>query len=189
MVHRFFGSAALAFLLLDQSDDQIQEILKEMRLNAMERGGKNYVRFVQGISATLEWIKSKSPESLRWAMETSHLPLLPMSNFTSNPMLQSYILASSGEMTHAKKALEILDDCQAFLNKYNNVNFLAQSHVLKALALVSLPEPEKACEEFKKALELAVPRGLSSAFLVFEHKDLQNLIENIHVSDAEKRFL
>ncbi len=189
MVHRFFGTAALAFLNLDNDSDQTHGLLKEMRLNAMERGGVQFIGFVQAISATVNWMESNSPESLKWAMETPHLPMLPMSNFTSNPILQSYILASSGKRIHAKKAIEILDDCELFLKKYNNLNFLTQTHVLRALTFLNLDKRELAEKEFKRALKLAVPRGLANTFLAFGHKEMLNLLENVSTSAAEQEFL
>ncbi len=189
MVHRFFGSAALTFLLLDRDNEKLTDLLMEMRLNAMERGGIHYVSLVQAISASVNWIRSKSPESLKWAMETPHLPMLPMTNFTSIPMLQSYILASSGNKIHATKAMEILDDCQKFLQKLHNLNFLTQTYVLKTLALLNLGKPEKARKEFRSALKLAVPRGLSSTFLALEDNVLSDFMQSMSLLASEKNFL
>ena len=124
------------------------------------------------------------------ALETPHLPLLPMSNFTSNPILQSFILASSKEESHVQESIAILNDCQAFLKKYHNINFLTQTHVLKSLALSNLGDRQEAEKEFKLALEMAVPRGLYSSFLAFEVGDnLSNLMHTVRLTSAEKGFL
>lgn len=189
MVHRFLGSAALTFLLLDRDDEKLADLLMELRLNAMERGGIHYVSLVQAISASVNWIRSKSPESLKWAMDTPHLPMLPMTNFTSNQMLQSYILASSGNKIHATKAMEILDDCQKFLQKLHNLNFLTQTYVLRTIALLNLGKPDKARKEFKSALKLAVPRGLSSTFLALGDNVLSDFMQSMPLLANEKSFL
>ncbi|WP_317197460.1 LuxR C-terminal-related transcriptional regulator [Lutimonas saemankumensis] len=189
MVHRFFGSAALAFLLPENDTDELADLLKEMRLNAMERGGIQYVGFVQAITAAVNWVKSKSPESLQWAMEAKHLPLLPMSNFTSNPMLQSFILSSSGHKDHVERALEILYDCEVFLKKHNNINFLTQTYVLRTLAQLKLGEQKAAFKDFQLALELAVPRGLYSTFLTLKYEVLSDFLQTSSLSSDAQKFL
>ena len=189
MVHRFFGSAALAFLLIEKDEESLSDLLMEMRLNAMEGGGIHYVGFVQAISATVDWIRMRDSRSLNWALEADHHPILPMSNFTSNQMLQAYILASSGVKLHAKKALEILVECKNFLKKFNNHNFLVQANVLSAMSLSVLERKEEALNDFTTALELAVPRGLCSAFLALEYKAIKDFIWSLNLSTEEQRFL
>ena len=189
MIHRYFGAAALAFVQIDKiNNEALQKLLYELEVMAVERGGKIYVQFTKAISSALNWIKQKEPTSLKWAQETDHNPKLPMVNFTSTPILQASILATSGDVPSIKKALLILNDSIDFLKKHNNTLFLIRSLVILSLAQAKLNNSVKSEEAFLEALELAQPRNLVLPFLILKEQ-LADLRKNCHLSGAQEGFI
>jgi DNA-binding CsgD family transcriptional regulator len=115
-------------------------------------------------------------------MNNDSKPFKPMSNYTSVPILQAYILASSSSKEAHQKALTLLNDIIEFLELSNNVIFIIRAKVLKVLTLIQLSQLEKAKSTFNEVLKIAQPRNIALPILLLKG-NLNLLVAKNHSKD------
>jgi DNA-binding CsgD family transcriptional regulator len=189
LVHQFFGTTALAFLQLNIMDEErLDDLLLELEVMALDKGGPIFMDFSRAIAAMLRWTKSKDPTSLKWARQYNPLPLIPMSNFVALPLLQAYILASSSVKRDQLKAVEILETSVDFLRKNHNSLFLTRSWIILTLAYANLKEVDQRNKAFEEAVSLAEPRNLALSLRML-NAHLAPLLESCALSEVQREFL
>ncbi len=178
LVHRFFGSTALAFLHLEFNNlKRLEAILREMDILAVERGGLHYIKLHEAISSAISWIRKKDPRALKWAMEKTDEPILPMTNFTSVELLQSFILVHDHNKGSWEKGMDVLSRTIEFLEKTNNTMFLVSALVLKCIAQSKLFDTKNARKTLERAVDLAAPINLIKPFETLASYDVKLLLE------------
>ncbi len=187
IVHQFFGLAAMVlFSLKNDSKNHMDAFLNKLELIAFKSKSKTYIDLYLAISARTKWVFNQDPASLDWAMTTDLRPFIPMSDFTSAPIQQASILATSNTIEGYTKALELLNDLLLFLKGNNNIVFTINTNILKVLVLSHLNRVEDARLLFAELIQTARSFQIKLPFAILG--DYLYAFSDIMFNDSDLRF-